>query len=164
MPEIRHIDPAWLPDASQASMDFLESSFFKGKDPKPRLPAPDEFRALSPTYRTHPKPVPVKFGDLDLVVKFGRYVSVSGALCLWAIKKLFGDEIPVPEVYAWRVDGPDVFIYMQLICGEPLIDRWDCLGDEDKTAVCAQLHEILVSLRRVEQVPGDTFIGKLQNR
>ncbi|KAF7899003.1 uncharacterized protein EAF01_008216 [Botrytis porri] len=36
------------------------------------------------------------------------------AQCLWIIRKNLGDEVPVPEIYGWRVDGDYVFIYMEL--------------------------------------------------
>jgi hypothetical protein len=33
-------------------------------------------------------------------------------------------------VYGWRVDGMDVFIYMQLVQGQRLKEYWDDLGVE----------------------------------
>jgi aminoglycoside phosphotransferase len=76
---------------------------------------------------------------------------------------VLGDEVPVPEVYGWRVHDDQVFIYMQLIQGQALIDQWDSLSISDKMVVCDQLRGIVTSLRSVEQDPDDVFIGMLWN-
>jgi hypothetical protein len=66
----------------------------------------------------------------------------------------------VPELYAWRVDGGHVFIYMELIYGEPLRDRWDSLPVAERTAICIHLREIVTSLREIRQDPSEHFVGK----
>lgn len=71
---------------------------------------PPEVRALSGTDQARPQPRPVIFEHLNLIVKFGPHVTVAEAQCLWVIKRLLCDEVLVPEVYGWRVDGRDVFI------------------------------------------------------
>src|SRR6266536_1017975 len=147
-----------LPDDREPKMDFLESSFFKANGPRRCLPTPAEVRALSGTDQGRPQPHPVKFEHLNLVVKFGPHVAVAEAQCLWVIKRLLCDEVPVPEVYGWRVDGRDVFIYMQFVRGETLNDQWDCLSIAEKTTVCDHLRQIMTSLRQVEQDPNDSFI------
>jgi tRNA A-37 threonylcarbamoyl transferase component Bud32 len=101
----------------------------------------------------------VTFDHLDLIVKFGPQVSVVEAICLWAVKRILHDKVPVPEVYGWRIDGDTVFIYMQLIRGDLLQDRWDSLNDFEKTVVCDQLRQIATDLQKVEQEPSDPFIG-----
>ncbi len=109
-------------------MDFLESLFFKDNELSQCLPTPAEIRALSGTNQARPQPLPVRFEHLNLIVKFGPHVSIAEAQCLWAIKVALRDEVHVPEVCGWRVDGGDVFIYMQLIRGKTLKDRWDSLS------------------------------------
>ena len=69
----------------------------------------------------------------------------------------------LPEVYGWRVHDDQVFIYMQLIQGQALIDQWDSLSISDKMVICDQLRGIVTSLRSVEQNPDDMFIGMLWN-
>ncbi|KAH9221770.1 phosphotransferase enzyme family protein [Leptodontidium sp. 2 PMI_412] len=108
-------------------MDFLESSFFKVNGQNQSLPTPSEVRALSgPKEKT--QPLPVRFEHLNLLVKFGR----------------LGDDIPVPEVYGWRIDGDDVFIYMELIHGDTLKSRWDSMSRAGK-----------------ETAPSESFVGSL---
>ena len=159
MPSNPQVQRSRLPDASKQVMDFLESSFFKTNGPDRRLPTPAEVRTLSPTHITRPQPPPVKFEHLNLIVKFGPHVSVEEAQCLWLIRSILSREVPVPEVYGWRVDRRQVFIYMQLIRGPTLEDRWNSLSDSDKAAVCNQICQIVRSLRQVEQHPHDRFIG-----
>lgn len=154
------IDALSLPDASKKSVDFLESSFFKVPGPTGRLPTPAEVTALSEPGSNRTQPPPVKFEKLDLLVKFGPHVSVSEAQCLWMIRRTFGNRVPVPGVYAWRVDGQQVFIYMQLVRGHTLMDRWDSLTTSDRTAICHDLREMLTALRSLKPQSHDPFIGK----
>ena len=97
-----------LPSAKQLEMDFLDSSFFQKHDPRNRLPTPQEVRALSA--KPGSQPDLVKFKDLGLIVKLGLHVTVEEALCTWAIRRVLLHDVPVPEVYGWRVDGSEVFI------------------------------------------------------
>ena len=107
------------------------------------------------------RPPPVRFESLGLIVKFGHHVTIYEAQCLQIIKRVFNDEIPVPEAYGWRVHNDQVFIYMQLIQGQALIDQWDSLSISDKLVICDQLRGITTSLRSVEQSPDDMFVGML---
>jgi hypothetical protein len=155
------IDIFSLPDASKESMDFLDSSFFKVHGPTRRLPTPVEVATLLEPGSNRTQPPPVKFEELDLLVKFGPHVSVNEAQCLWMIRRTFGNHVPVPEVYAWRVDGQQVFIYMQLVRGHTLKDRWDSLTTSDRTAICHDLREMLTVLRSLKPQSHDSFIGKI---
>jgi hypothetical protein len=103
------IDILSLPDASKKSIDFLDSSFFKVHGPARRLPTLAEVTALLEPGSNRTQPPPIRFKELDLLVKFGSHVSVSEAQCLWVIRRTLGNHVPVPEVYAWRVDGRQVF-------------------------------------------------------
>lgn len=155
----RQIPTPWFPHTTQAEMDFLDSSFFATGPVQKSLPTPSEVTARSKDHKSTPQPTPVKFECLDLIVKFGPHVVVEEALCLHMIHKAFSDKVPVPEVYGWKVEGGCVFIYMELIRGESLHDRWDSLSDSEKTLICDQLRQIVSSLRQVEQDPADPFIG-----
>lgn len=139
-------------------MDFLDSSFFTAK-PGRRLPAPAEVTARSPGFRTNSRPKPVIFDHLNLIVKFGSLVKAEEALCLHMLRMSFSEKIPVPEVYGWKVEEGRVFIYMELIRGDTLLDKWDHLSDEDRTSICAQLNGIVSVLRQIEQHTAGPFIG-----
>jgi hypothetical protein len=147
-----------LPQVRQ-ELDFLDSSFFQSKQPGQRLPTPAEVRALSTVKKIRPLPVIIE--HLNLLVKFGRHVTIAEAQCLWLIRRILGDKVPVPEVYGWRVDGQEVFIYMQLIRGVTVKDRWEHLIAAEKTSFSEQLCKMISSLRQVKQEPSDQFIGML---
>ncbi|EFW20440.1 conserved hypothetical protein [Coccidioides posadasii str. Silveira] len=147
---------AHLPDASVSHMDFRDSSYFKKHV---SLPTPEQVKErCNHADKTFYRPSPVSFNQLGLLVKFGQCVSVVEVQCIWAIRKLFGDRVPVPELYGWRVEGDVVFIYMQKIQGALLHDKWGSFSDADKTAVCAQLYGMISSLRELRQDPAHPFI------
>lgn len=150
-----------LPSDEMTTVDFRESSFFKKHE---NLPTPDEVMAMS-NYpdKSFYSPPPVIFECLGLLVKFGRRVTVAEAQCMWAVRKLLGDKVPVPEVFGWRVQNTVVFIYMQLIRGDTLADRWDNLSEENKLSICHDLHGMITSLRELQY--DDTcgpFIGEFR--
>ena len=140
MGNISGISPSQLPDPFRTELDFPESTFFKVNGPTSHLPTPFQVRAASQGDPTDPKPPPVIFKSLNLLVKFGPHMHISETQCLWLIRKVFGNEFPVPEVYSWRIEGCHVFIYMEIIHWQVLRDQWESLSDSDKSMVCAHLH------------------------
>ena len=163
MPDPPPIDSSWLPATAASEMVFSDSSFFKLHGPSQRLPAPAEVKILSGAGWTNPRPISRKTRNLGLLVKFGSHVAVYEAQCLVIVKKLLGDEVPVPEVYGWQVHDGRVFIYMQLIQGQSLLDQWESLGMSDRMTICEQLRGMVTALHSVRQDPDDTFIGILWN-
>ncbi|KAF2134432.1 phosphotransferase enzyme family protein [Dothidotthia symphoricarpi CBS 119687] len=163
MTEDPHISLADLPDGSQVHMDFFDSSWFQKQSPTRALPSPEYVRSFSiPGQRLRP----VVFEDLALIVKHGPNVSTSEAISLWAMRKVFHDQVPVPEVYGWRVVGgegkiPEVFIYMQLIHGPTLEQRWDSMSHDDKQMVCVDLDNIVSQFRKLKQNGSEQVIGSL---
>ncbi|KAL2824250.1 kinase-like domain-containing protein [Aspergillus cavernicola] len=159
MPETRLFLALRPPDGTKREMDFLDSTFFK--TPGQRLPTPTQVRALSTDICTSPQPKPIIFRNPNIFVKFGRYVTVAEAQCLWMVQRAFQGTVPVPELFGWRVDDEGyVFIYMQLIEGQMLLDRWDDLHGTDKEVMRNQLYEIIRSLRQLSQKSGK-YIGSI---
>jgi hypothetical protein len=155
-----YILPQHLPDASRSSMNFHDTAFFRANGSNPQLPRPEEVRRLSGVNKLHPQPTPVVFEDLNLIVKYGPHVKIAEARCLWIIWRMLGNAVPVPEVYDWRVDGRGVFIYMQLIRGDRLKDRWESLTIAEKATICDELRGITTALRQAKQNRSDPFIGR----
>ncbi|PLB47387.1 hypothetical protein P170DRAFT_449010 [Aspergillus steynii IBT 23096] len=150
-----------LPDATKKEMDFSRTSFFAA-DPGRQLPAPSEILALSSDAHQIAQPKPVIIEDLNLVVKFGPYVTAAEALNPWMIRHVFHEKVPVPEVFGWRVDGQGFgFIYMELIRGLTVSDCYSTLTDAEKQAIADQLREILDTLRQLRQDPADQFVGSI---
>jgi hypothetical protein len=128
MPNKLQIETPWFPDATTTEMDFLDSSFFATKPGQKSLPTPTEVTTRSKDIKSTPRPAPVKFENLNLIVKFGSRVVVEEALCLRMLQKILSDKVPVPEVYGWKVEGHYVFIYMELIRGESLYNLTTATG------------------------------------
>ncbi|KAL4869826.1 kinase-like domain-containing protein [Aspergillus spectabilis] len=78
-------------------------------------------------------------------------------------KQLKG-KVPVPEVFGWTEDGGQVFIYMSLIGGEPLEQRWGALNDEEREAVCKELNNMVKAWRSLEQPDQVLYVGGLDNQ
>ncbi|KAL1955308.1 hypothetical protein VTO42DRAFT_8840 [Malbranchea cinnamomea] len=139
---------------------FLTHPFFATEPGQKRLPTPAEVTARSLDFRKTPRPAPVKFENLNLIVKFGPSVVIEEALCLRMLRKKLS-VVPVPEVYGRKVEEGYVFIYMEHIHGESLHDQWDNLSDQERSSICAQLNKVVSALRQVEQDPTDPFIGSV---
>lgn len=152
-----------LPDPKQKELDFLDTSFFTAGSDR-QLPTPTQVRALSKDIDTRPQPTPVKYEELSLLVKFGPHVTTVEALNLWTVKKVFGDDIPVPEVFGWRVDDDGyTFIYMELIRGPTLEECWDSLDVIERRAIKDQLSQVMGKLRQLAQDPSERFIGMIED-
>ncbi|KAJ5562878.1 hypothetical protein N7535_002676 [Penicillium sp. DV-2018c] len=148
---------------SMREMNFLDSSYFK--EPGKSLPTPAQVRALSKDVHLRPRPQPVIFEDSGVFVKFGPYVTTAEGQCLRMLKQAFGDELPVPEIYGWRVDEENyVFLYMEIIQGQTLLDSWDELDSLEKSSLCNQLCQMINCLRQLEQDPSDQYIGSLHHQ
>lgn len=81
---------AELFDSSQLHMDILDSTWFKNYGQVQAFPAPEPLQSL---FNSIELPHPVRFESLGLIVKSGSHVSVTEAIHLWAMHKLFQDVI-----------------------------------------------------------------------
>ncbi|KAF2122620.1 kinase-like domain-containing protein [Lophiotrema nucula] len=166
------ITPADVPKA--ANFDVRTSSFFQHHD---QLPSPEEVRSRARAQylaSTHwgwktrdvsqgynARPVPAVFEDMSLFVKWGSAVKITEAQTLYAIRNSCGDSVPVPEIYGWRIEGDETFLYMEAISGETLEDAWPGMKEDDRLRVCNELRIILHHLRKLKQNPRDKFIGNI---
>lgn len=106
------------------------------------------------------------FEDLNLVVKSGhrQHGRLEEALTMRALRNTFPDgEVPVPEVFGWKIRGESEYIYMGLVPGVRLFDAWDSLSAEDKASICEHLGKIRMELQKLKH-PLGTFIGKKTSR
>jgi hypothetical protein len=155
-----------LPPAE--SIFFPESSYFKENPEDTSLPSPDEVRKeasfLDPSQRgSSMRRTPIIFPLKNLLVKYGHTISMAEGQCLWLLRDTLHGQVPVPEVYGWCRDGPEVFIYMQLIRGQTLESRWEWLNPNEKVSVCQQLRQMITALRTMTPHPRDHFIGMFFN-
>jgi hypothetical protein len=145
---LKKISQSCLPDNLKDEMDFVESSFFKTAGRK--LPCPQQLGASQEGT--------IILSEMQLVIKFGPRVTIDEAVTMWVVRKCLGHQVPVPELFGWRVYRDTVFIYMELISGVTLQERWSDMDFSDKDSICGQLRQMLLSLRQLQQQ--DTFIGK----
>lgn len=161
-PNRLRIPPSKLP--SDESVVFEKSSFFTQPGAPKTLPSLAEVRTAADLQRTKPSdpncPPPVRFPSLNLLVKYGLEITIAEGQCLWAIRNCLSNIVPVPEVYGWCRDGREVFIYMQLMRGTTLEERWESLTANEKVKICEQLSRMIGALRQLEQEPGDQFVGE----
>ncbi len=155
-----------LPPSESAT--FTDSSFFSRNGPGAQLPSPAEARERSArqpkwtrkSHLTHP----ARFEELGLV-KFGRAprLTVGEGECLWALRLALPD-FPVPEVYGWTQNDGQVFIYMELVQGVTLEDKWGTLDRAERTDICAHLRALVTKLRALRHAPDDDFFLGHVNR
>ncbi|KAJ5358643.1 uncharacterized protein N7496_011056 [Penicillium cataractarum] len=74
----------------------------------------DKRRTLSEAGPQRRAPV-VVFQELSLLVKWGTAMRISEGQCLCAIGQLLKDYVPVLELYTWRQDGGETFLYMKYL-------------------------------------------------
>ncbi|KAJ5413493.1 kinase-like protein [Penicillium sp. CMV-2018d] len=99
------------------------------------------------------------FEHMGLVVKWGVLVNIHEAQSTYAVYHLLNGRVPVPEVFGWRTDGDEKFIYMQYVQGQTLEEAWDSLQPTDRDIIVQKLRMICDNLRQLEQDPSDKFIG-----
>lgn len=97
--------------------------------------------------------------------KFGGApgVTVAEGQCLWALRHALPN-FPVSEIYGWTHDDGEVFIFMELVQGVTLEDRWVALDRTERTGICTQLRSLLAVLRSLRHAPDDGFFLGHVNR
>ena len=158
---------------SSLNFDVKDSSFFRKWS---QLPSPEEVCAraqiqhltgVNPDPRktlsidgvSLRKPPPVLFEEMELFIKWGVDARISEAQCLYAIRRYLKGDVPVPEVYGWRTDGNEKYIYMEYVQGKTLEQVWDVMEPDDKATICHELRIPFQCLRQLDQDPLDTFVG-----
>ncbi|KAH7026643.1 phosphotransferase enzyme family protein [Microdochium trichocladiopsis] len=147
---------------------FPDSSFFKERRAS-TLPSPASIRAanvasghLRASYFV--RPPPVIFPSLGLFVKYGANVRIAEAYTQRMLAERLSGIVPVPEVFAWTEDQGQGFIYMQLIDGQPLQDKWPGMSDTERRSVCSELKTMVSAWRGLTQDGEEPFIGSIGER
>lgn len=154
-----------IPDA--CNFDAKDSSFFNRWS---ELPSPEEVRKTTEDHSLdnrknltyagrHMKPPLAVFDHMGLVVKWGVLVNIHEAQSTYAVYHLLNGRVPVPEIFGWRTDGDEKFIYMQYVQGQTLEKAWDSSQLTDRDTIARELRTICDNLRQLEQDPSDKFIG-----
>jgi aminoglycoside phosphotransferase len=85
---------------------------------------------------------------------------IAGGQILHALRHYMGDAVPSPEIYGWRTDGDDVFLYIQVIDGGITLEQaWPAMIEEDRVRLCRELRTMFDTMRRLKQDTNGIFIG-----
>ena len=139
----------------QPNVTIQDSTFILENQSLPSIEEVQKRAKLAPSTRYGI----VAFPELNLIVKFGPDVSIMEGQSLFTLRRLLQDAVPIPEVYGWRSAGGIVYIFMQLIQGVTLEERWGGLLDNERKDVCEQLRQVIRNLRSVKQDNANQFIG-----
>lgn len=90
-------------------------------------------------------------------------MNLLEAQCLYAVGRVLKGHVPVLEVYAWRVDGKETFMYMVWIEGETLERVWNSMTASERVSICSELRRVYDKLRQLVQNPLDSFVGRQFN-
>lgn len=147
---------------------FPESTFFKERRAS-ALPTPTEVRAINKESgniraTNFNRPPPVIIPSLQLVINYGADVTVVEAQTKVAVRKRLQGHVPIPEVFGWTEDEEQTFIYMSLVEGETLEKRWNNLNENERWAVCLQLHHMAETWRALEPDSHERYIGSLNKQ
>lgn len=155
------------------NFDVVTSTFFQKHA---KFPTPEEVRARAIAQYaagTHwgwkdrsvnlegynGSPTPAVFEKLGLFVKWGSMVEVREGQTLYALRKYWGSSVPVPEIYGWRTDGSETFLYMEAIHKRTMEDVWPDLDEEDRLRICNELRTVLNNLRQIRLPLSQAFVG-----
>ncbi len=155
------LSPSDVPDAEDVT--FLDSqSFSCPNDRQNCLHSPVGVRepaSLKGLENPHNDwPVILQFSKV--VIEYGNYITRGEGQCLWAIRNLLHEGVPVPEVYGWCRDKKEAIVYVQRTPAVTLEERWDSMTIDERMSMGKQLSAIMVALPRPEQDPDDQLIGK----
>ena len=155
-----------------SNIDFKNSTYFTSCE---ELPTPGEVRAralvqhsagIGTDSRKHfyPEgpnwdPPPVLFQKKNLWVKWGPRTRLSEGQSIYVVRKFLPDQFPLPEIYGWRTDGNDIFIYCEWLHGQTLEQVWDTMEVDNRLALSHELGVAFSNLRRLHQDPNEQFIG-----
>ncbi|EJU01707.1 hypothetical protein DACRYDRAFT_52476 [Dacryopinax primogenitus] len=154
------------PSPSPICYVFEKSTFFQN-NPHACLPTPAEVRAQCKfpgasieSFGLYPPPA--RFPHLGLLVKFGHGASVTEGECLAFLRRQ-GITF-APEIYGWTTEGDVVYLYMELIPGVTLSQRWDWLSASQKEAIALELNEMMGKVRCVHLDSSTPYIGSVGRR
>ena len=147
---------------SGRNVDFQDTHFFLNQTGDLELPSPDQVREQAQILDRYKRPgisKPVNFPSLGLTVKFGSDITLAEGQCLWVIGRVLRNKVPVPEIYGWRHDDGEVFLYMQQVKGVTLEECWERLNDGQRRGVAEQLKGVIARLKTLQQDTSESFVG-----
>lgn len=148
----------------QSHVAFIDTTVFTRPGcSAQKVSLPSSAEVLAQHKRSSPRSLRVAaFEEFGLVVKF-RWpprVRLDDALTMRALREAFPKgEVPIPEVFGWRLEDGMNFIYRSLVIGVMLCDMWPGLSESHKITICKILGLIQTHLRQLGPEIGEAFFG-----
>ncbi|KAI0101771.1 phosphotransferase enzyme family protein [Nemania sp. FL0031] len=145
---------------------FTNSAFFRERRAE-ALPTPARVRELNEENNggkpkiTFDRPPAVKIESLGLFIKYGRWVTVTEIQTQMMVREKLLRRVPTPEVFGWTQDQGQTFLYMSLVDGGPLHERWPTMTRDERLQICAELREMVDAWRSLKQGESDCYIGSV---
>ena len=163
-PQGRSANTLGSPRPATSTMVFPESAFFFEQRAS-ALPPPAEIRALNMAtgcYRAtdFDRPSPVIIPSLGLFIKYGGDVTIAEAQTQTLMRERLRGLVPIPRSLAGPEDEGQLFIYMSLVEGDTLEDKWPNIEEDDRQAICKELRDMVNAWRALPQDKSDVYIGK----
>lgn len=152
MPEEVEVEAGLHDSSHNTTRTIYDSSFFREHR---AFPTPAEVRAINEKSGNvrgtrFNRPPPVKFLSLGLIVKYGADTTITEAETQYMVYKQLKGKVPIPEVFGWTKDSGQVFIYMSLIRGKTLEQRWSTLNEKERGAICKELNGMAKTWRSLK--------------
>lgn len=115
----------------------------------------------------HPKaadlnrPPPVCLPELGLLVKYGTQVARAELEAQLYVYHQLNGRVPVPEVFGWAEEGGQGFVYMALVDGSTLAERWGGLTETERLVLCGELGEMVKAWRGLRLEGESGYVGEL---
>ncbi|KAI0469285.1 phosphotransferase enzyme family protein [Xylaria cf. heliscus] len=147
---------------------FPDSAFFRERRAA-ALPTPAQVRDINAKNRGKDKvgfdrPPPVKIESLGLFIKYGTHVTVTEIRTQMMVREKLMGRVPVPEVFGWTQDQGQTFLYMSLVHGDPLHERWPTMTRDERSQICAELRWTANAWKSLKQDEDDCYIGSEQKQ
>lgn len=78
-------------------------------------------------------------------------MKIAEAQTQMKVRERLRGRVPVPEVFAWAEDEGQGFIYMSLVEGETLQERWGNMNELERQAICVELKLMAKAWRTLTQ-------------
>ncbi|ORY09386.1 phosphotransferase enzyme family protein [Clohesyomyces aquaticus] len=157
------------------NFDVCSSSFFQRFK---QLPSPDEVRSHARDQYLagtnwgnnrrrvvtgyNARPAPSVFKSMGVFVKWGSDMRIAEGQTLYAIRHhLKKKTITVPEIYGWRTDQGEVFLYMEVISGRTLEQAWQEMDASNRLRICSELRTSFDDLRKFQKSAVGKYIGNI---
>lgn len=92
-----------------------------------------------------------------------RAASLPTPAQIRALNGRNGDIVTFDEPPPVKIEAQDqgqTFLYMSLVDGDPLTERWPCMTTQERLTICAELRSAVSAWRNLRQDEDTCYIGQ----